>query len=103
MKERYQKFFEMATVGRFEDFNVQVYTDHEPIHFHILKKDQYEVRMQLSPLKVLSYKWQKDGKEVTGSDMKKIKKWLQDTSKKDKRMSNKDAIKFAWSILNENE
>lgn len=46
--ERYQRFFEMATIDRIEDMTISVYIDHLPKHFHVIKKDQFEVRLDIN-------------------------------------------------------
>lgn len=100
-KERYQRFFEMATIDKIEDMTISVYTDYLPKHFHVIKKDQFEVRLSINTLKVMSYKWQIDGKEITSKDLKKIQQWIKDKNRKQKNISNKQAIEFAWDIMNE--
>jgi hypothetical protein len=100
LPEKYERFFEMATIDKIKDFVVTVYTDHEPAHFHVTKKDCYEVRLSISNLKILSYKWQNDGEEVSSKDLKTIRMWLSEKNKKQKTMTNKEAVKFTWDILN---
>jgi len=101
-KEKYQRFFEMATIDRIDDMIITVYTDHLPKHFHVIKKDQYEARLDLNTLKILSYKWQNDDKKISSKDLKKINQWLKIKNKKQKNISNKQAIEFAWDIMNDN-
>lgn len=95
------RFFEMATIDKIEDMTISVYTDYLPKHFHVIKKDQFEVRLSINTLKVMSYKWQIDGKEITSKDLKKIQQWIKDKNRKQKNISNKQAIEFAWDIMNE--
>jgi len=101
--ELYQPFFEMAFAGRVDDLIVNVFTDHLPTHFHILKKDHYEVRIGIDDLKILSYKWQKDGEEISSKDLKKVKEWLKQKNKKKKAITNKDNIELIWDALNNKE
>jgi len=99
--ERYQPFFEMASIGIIKDLKIEVYTDHAPVHFHITKKDCYEVRIDFKTLEVISYKWQKNGKEISSSDIKQLKTWLNLKNLKNEKMTNNEAILFAWKLLND--
>lgn len=99
--ERYQQFFEIASIGIIKDLKIEVYTDHSPIHFHVTKKDSYEVRIDFKTLKILSYKWQKNGKEISSLDIKKLEIWLSQKNLKNNKMTNREAILFAWKLLNE--
>lgn len=36
--EKYQPLFEIAKVGEIDDLIIQVYTDHNPPHFHVIKR-----------------------------------------------------------------
>lgn len=102
METRYKKkFIEMATIGKVGDIIVKVFTGHKPIHFHLEKKDKYEARIDFKIFKVLSYKWQKDGSEVSAKDIKKLEDWLNKPNKKDNEITNYRAIKFAWKIMND--
>lgn len=93
---------EMATIGRISELTITVYTDHGPPHFHVIKKDGYEVRIRIDNFKILDYKWQKKGKEISSSDMNTLKIWLTKHYFKDRSITNYSAIKFAWEIMNEN-
>ena len=56
----------------FERTNDEI--DHNPLHFHIIKKDKFEVRIILKTLKVHSYKWQNKGEEISSDDLKLVEK-----------------------------
>jgi len=101
MKERYEKFFEMVKVGQINGLIIEVYTDHDPAHFHVTKKDKFEVRLNLKNMEILSYKWQKDGSEISSTELKKISRWLKDKYK-NKNITNKDAIEIFWDGMNSN-
>jgi len=94
-------FKEMANIGKVDDLVIQVYTDHNPPHFHVVKKDKFEVRLEIDTLNVLSYKWQKNNSKITTKEIKEIEKWLKKSNVKDKDLSNYKAIKFAWMIMND--
>lgn len=98
--KNYQPLFEeMARVGQVDDLIIDVYTDHTPAHFHVTKKDRYEVRIDIETLNVISYKWQKSGATITSSELKKIGKWL--TMKfRNRSITNKDAIEIFWDGMN---
>jgi len=108
--QRYKKKFEeeiknkllkeMAHVGDVGQLSVDVYTDHEPLHFHVLKKDAFEVKIELNTLNILGYKWQKNGKEISESELKNLKNWLKMKSIKNKKFTNFEAIKFLWDSMN---
>ena len=49
----------------------------------------------------MSYKWQIDNKEMSSKDIKKNQQWIKSKNKKQKNISNKQAIEFAWDIMNE--
>jgi hypothetical protein len=95
-----EKFFEMAKVGSIKDLEIQVYTDHKPIHFHVIKKDYFDVRVSIDTLKVISYKWQKSGKEISPSELKAISKWIELPNSKNKKITNKEAIELFWDSMN---
>lgn len=97
---RKRKLIEMANIGTINDLTVQVYTDHLPKHFHVVKKDKFEVRLSIKDLSILSYKWQKNNSEITAKEIDKIKEWLDKANSKDKSLTNKKAILFAWKIMN---
>jgi len=102
METRYKKkFVEMATIGRVGDITVKVFTDHRPVHFHLEKKDKYEAKIELKTLKILSYKWQKDGSEVSSKDIRKLADWLNAPSKKNKKITNYELIDAVWSTMND--
>ena len=94
------KLYEMAYLGNVGQLRIEVHTDHEPKHFHIIKKDNFDVRISIKNLKVISYKWQKNNKEINSSEIIKIKEWMKNLSQKNKNITNYEAIKFAWNILN---
>lgn len=98
-KRGYQSLFEMAKVGEIDDLTIEVYNDHAPAHFHVIKKDKYEVRISIKDLTILSYKWQNKNAELSSSDFKKIKKWLKQKFKK-REITNKDAIEIFWDGMN---
>lgn len=103
MEEKYKRKFklqEMAHVGNINQLSIDVYTDHEPIHFHVTKKDEFEVKIDFYTLKVLGYKWQKNGKEISSKEMKDLKKWLNEKSDKNKKITNYEGIKFFWDGMN---
>lgn len=98
-REPKTKLTEMAKVGTIGDLSIQVYTDHEPIHFHLIKTDKYEARIDVRSLKVLSYKWQKDGATLSSNDIKKVNKWL-DKPFKNSNITNRKMIKIFWNSMN---
>ena len=53
--KRYQPLFEMATIDKVDKLTVIVYTDHMPKHFHVLKKDAFEITINLNTLKIIDY------------------------------------------------
>jgi hypothetical protein len=102
-KYQEQKLIEMAQIGRIKDLIVRVYTDHVPPHFHVLKKDEFEVRILIKTLEVLNYVWQKKNKEISSKELKLIRKWLEEPNHKNHKISNDEAIEFAWGIINEQD
>jgi hypothetical protein len=95
-----EKLIEMALVGVINNLQVQVYTDYNPPHFHLLKKDEYEARILIKGQKIIDYKFQKNNKEVSSDEFKKLKSWLCNKNKKEKKISNLDAVIFSWNLLN---
>lgn len=90
---------EMATMGRIKDIVIRVYTDHNPPHFHVIKKDEYDVRITIKNQKILSYEWQKDGIEMSAKEYKNLLDWLDQPNKKNKKISNLEAISIVWNAL----
>jgi len=95
-----RKFIEMANVGSVKGLNIQVYTDHKPEHFHIIKKDNFELKVKIKTLSFIEYKWQKNGSEISSSEWKAVLNWLSKLNNKNKKLTNYEAIKFLWSSMN---
>jgi hypothetical protein len=96
-----EKLIEMALIGKPNGLIVQVYTDHNPPHFHVVKKDNYEVCISIKNQKILVYKSHKDGKEMSSSEYKVIINWLSSKNKDEKNITNLQAIKLVWKSLNQ--
>jgi len=94
---------EMALIGTVGQMKVIIWTDHNPPHFHVEKKDEYEARLSIDTIEIIDYKWQKSGKEMTSSELKTIKKWLNEPSKKNNKVTNLERIKIVWDALNPKE
>jgi hypothetical protein len=94
------KLCEMATAGKINDLTIAVYTDHKPAHFHVLKKDCFEVRISLKTLKVISYKWQIDNKEISTKELKKVADWTKQSNKKKPKNTNGEILEILWDSLN---
>ncbi len=99
-KAKKQPLKEMATVGTMDDFTILVYNDHNPPHFHLLKNGEFEAKINIETLEVFAYKFQKNGKTVSGSDLRKLKRWLEEKNLRNSKITNKEAIQFSWEILN---
>jgi hypothetical protein len=103
------KLIEMAKAGESSTLVYQIYTDHDPPHFHVLKKNgSYEARILLpkklpksvDEIIVNSYKYQKSSTdEVSNSDKKEILKFLKKIDK-DFNKTYLDAIQILWKRLN---
>ncbi len=91
------KLQEMAYIDTVKGMKIEVYTDHNPPHFHVTKIDNFEVRLSIKNIKVLSYKWQKSGKEISSKELDAIKIWYH--SKK-KNIPNEQKVKMFWDGLN---
>ena len=100
IKQKNNHLKEMATVGTMDDFTILVYTDHDPSHFHLLKNGEFEAKINIETLEVFDYKFQKNGKTVSGSYLRKLKRWLEKKSLRNSKITNKEAIQFSWQILN---
>lgn len=94
------KLQEMAHIGDIGQLSIDVYTDHEPKHFHVKKKDEFEVKLTIKSLAIIDYVWQKNNKEISTKEIKSIKEWLISKNIKNKKLTNKEAINFAWNIMN---
>jgi len=104
-----QKLIEMALVGKTKGLEIQVYTDHEPMHFNLVKKDKYEARIkipkelpsEISELELLNYKFQKSEKDiVTKQDLKLLQSWMGERNKNRPEITNFQATSFLWDSLN---
>jgi hypothetical protein len=96
----YHRFIEMAYVGSVSELSIDVYTDHTPSHFHVLKKDWFEVKISITSQEVIGYKWQKNGKEISSKELKDLQKWLKEKNKDEKDITNLSAIKYLWKAMN---
>ena len=101
--KRYQPLFEMATIDKVDKLTVIVYTDHMPKHFHVLKKDAFEITINLNTLKIIDYKWQKNNIKISSNEKALLKKWYSENNKKESTLTNLRAIRFAWNLLNPNK
>lgn len=99
-KEEKQKLVEMAYLGNVGQMRIIVWTDHTPPHFHVEKIGEYEARIDTKTLKIINYKWQKNNKEMSSTEIKNLQIWLKKQSKKNPALTNLEAIDFAWKILN---
>lgn len=91
---------EMANAGSVDGMKIDIYTDHGEPHFHILKKNYFELRMSIKNQQIIDYKYQKDNKTITKKELKKIIKWLNIKSKKQPKITNIEVIKLAWDTMN---
>lgn len=97
----YERLFkEMAYAGTVNKLRIEVWTDHNPPHFHAVKKDSFDVRISINDVKVISYKWQKRGKEISSNEIKELKKWLNSKSIKNKNITNQEKIIILWNGIN---
>lgn len=53
MKKYKSQLTEMAQIGKIKDLIIQVYTDHNPPHFHIIKKGEFEVKIAINDMERL--------------------------------------------------
>ncbi len=107
--EEKQKLIEIGLVGKTKDLEIRVYTDIEPMHFHLVKKDKYEARIKIpkelpsviSELEIMNYKFQKSEKVVvTDQDLKALLLFLKEKSKINEESSNFKMIHAFWKALN---
>ena len=95
-----QSFKEMAYAGTVKGLVIEVWTDHNPPHFHVIKKESFNVRIAINNNKVISYKWQVSGKEINAQELKAIKIWLDQPSIKNHQITNHEKIIILWDALN---
>lgn len=107
--EEEQKLIEMALVGKTKDLEIRVYTDIEPMHFHLVKKDKYEARIKIpkelpsviSELEIINYKFQKSEKVVvTDQDLRTLLLFLKEKSKINDDSNNFKMMQALWKALN---
>ncbi len=107
--EEKEKLIEIALVGKTKGLEIQVYTAHEPMHFHLVKKAKYEVCIkipkelptEISELEIMNYKFQKSEKDkVTNQDLKSLLLFLKEKSKLNQDLSNFKMIHTLWKALN---
>ena len=105
-----QKLIEMALVGKTKGLEIRVYTNHESMHFNLIKKDKYEARIKIpkelpsefSELELLNYKFQKSEKDiVTKQDLKLLQSWMGERNKNRPEITNFQATCFLWDSLNQ--
>lgn len=95
-----QNLTEMALLGTIKQMRIVVWTDHAPPHFHVEKKDSYDARIDIKTLRILDYKWQKNNKTMTSNDFDLLLDWLDQTSRKENNITNKDRVIIVWNALN---
>ena len=101
MKHYKQKLMEMATAGKVKNLNITIWTDHNPPHFHIIKKDLYDVLIGIEDLEIIKYKFQKNNNiKMSSTEFDNVKEWLKD---KTNNVSNLRRIKILWNGLNPDE
>jgi hypothetical protein len=107
--EEKEKLIEMALVGKTKDLEIQVYTDHEPMHFHLVKKEKYQARIKIPKelpseifeLEIMNYKFQKSKKDkVTNQDLKALLLFLKEKSKINEDSINFKMVHTLWKALN---
>ena len=91
---------EMARIGVFGQYKVEVYEDHNPPHFHFTKKDCFEVTMTIEDLDIVHYKWQKDKKGITRKDIDKLVEFLESPSIRTPKMTNYERLWDFWESMN---
>jgi hypothetical protein len=97
-----QSFKEMAYAGTVKGLLIEVWTDHNPPHFHATKNDSFNVRIAINNDEVISYKWQVGGKEISAQELKAIKIWLDQPSTENRQITNREKIIILWDALNPN-
>lgn len=69
---------EMARVGTFGKFEIRIYP--EPLgnpSFHLIKRDEYEVVLQIKDYRILEWKFNKKNiKDIPNSDLWDVKSYL---------------------------
>jgi major membrane immunogen (membrane-anchored lipoprotein) len=93
------KLIEMAQVGEVDGLILQIYTDHEEPYFHAIKKDKFDVRILIKTGKILSYKFQKKGAEISSKELSDIQKWMNSINKKT-GTKNKIRLEDFWDSMN---
>lgn len=94
------RLIEMASIGNIGQLKIVVYTDHNPPHFHVIKNNEFEVKIDIKSLSVIDYKFQKNGKEISSSDMNNLRIWLIKPHSNNKKITNYEVIKLMWKALN---
>ena len=104
-----QKLIEIALLGKTKGLEIRVYTDHEPMHFYLAKRDKYEARIKIpkelpstiSELELLNYKFQKSDKDIiTNQDLRTLLLFLKEKSKINDNSNNFKMIQALWKALN---
>lgn len=99
---------EMARIGDYDSYSFWIYT--EPLKnpsFHLRHKTDFEVVIQMKDLKVLEIKHNNSrlkfekGKLPPKAVKDVIDNFLLLKNSKDRTRTNKDAMNFAWLLLNE--
>lgn len=94
------QLFEMAHIGDIDELSINVYSDHGIPHFHVLKKDNFELKISINDLKIIDYKWQKNNKKISSSELKKLIQWLNSPYIKNKKITNLEIIEISWNTMN---
>lgn len=95
----------MAEVARFNNIKLIIWSnDHNPAHFHAVKKDEYNVNIEIPINGIKSYKdlniLPKGKGSIPRKDLEMISEWIKNKHAIDPstKVTGLAQLRFAWNI-----
>ena len=89
---------EIRDIGKIGKLEVNVQTGGDPPHFHVIKRDFYDIKIKISNLEILGYEWQINNAEISEDELEELKEWLSEKYNFS-NLSNSGYIKFIWMCI----
>lgn len=89
---------EIRDIGKIGQLEINVQSGGDPPHFHVIKRDFYDIKIKISNMEILGYEWQINNAEISGVELVELKEWLLEKYNSSS-LSNSGYIKFIWMCI----